>query len=93
MQARRRNEALHAEVDALTRAGDAARARELAWLRQTLDAQPDDLRITAILVCDEGLKHSAVGEILGVSESTVSWRMHELRKRLRALAAEDGATT
>ena len=91
MQARRRNEALHVEVDLLRRAGNEARARELAWLRQALDALPDDLRITAILVCDEGLKHAAVGEILGISESTVSWRMHELRKRLRAMAAEDEA--
>lgn len=38
---------------------------------------------------EEGLPHAEAGEVLGVSESTVSWRMHEVRKRLRALAAED----
>ena len=59
----------------------------MAWLRQALDTLPEDLRTTAILVCDEGLRHAAAGEILGVSEATVSWRMHELRKRLRVMAA------
>ena len=87
MSARRRNEALHAELEMLRRAGETARARQLAWLREALDSLPEDLRTTAILVCDEGLKHAAAGEILRVSEATVSWRMHELRKRLRAMAA------
>lgn len=89
MSSRRRNEALHAELEMLRRAGETARVRQLAWLRQALDALPEDLRATAILVCDEGLRHAAAGEILGVSEATVSWRMHELRKRLRAMAAAE----
>ena len=31
----------------------------------------------------------AAGEVLGVSEGTVAWRMSEVKKRLRAMAAED----
>ena len=42
-----------------------------------------------VLVLEEGLRHAEAGKVLGVSEATVSWRMHEVRKRLRALATEE----
>ncbi len=87
---RRRIERSHAEADALARADAAARGCESFWLRRALARLPDDLRATVALVLEEGLRHAEAGEALGVSESTVSWRMHEARKRLRALAAEDG---
>ena len=29
------------------------------------------------------------GTVLGVSEGTIAWRMSEVKKRLRAMAAED----
>lgn len=47
---------------------------------QLLDTLPDKLRDTVILVCWEGLPHKQAAEILGVSENTVSWRLHEVRK-------------
>jgi RNA polymerase sigma-70 factor (ECF subfamily) len=74
------------EVDALRRAGDAARAAEAEWLHQALDCLKDDLRETAILVLDQDLTHAQAGEVLGVSENTVSWRLHEIRKALKAHA-------
>ena len=86
----RRHEAAFAEVDAMTRAGQAANDAESLWLRQMLGGLADDLRTTVVLVLQEGLQHAEAAEVLGVSESTVSWRMHEARKRLQALvAAED----
>ena len=87
---RQRNERRYADADALVRAGNAARARDAAWLRRALDRLPDEMRMTVLLVLDEGLRHADAGAVLGVSESTVSWRMHEARKRLRALALEEG---
>ena len=87
--AQRRIEAAFAEVDAMTRAGQAAIDAEALWLRQMLAGLADDLRETVVLVLQEGLRHGEAAEVLGISESTVSWRMHEVRKRLRALAAED----
>ena len=87
--AQRRNEAAFAEVDSMTRAGQAAIDAEALWLRQMLGGLSDDLRTTVVLVLQEGLRHAEAAEVLGVSESTVSWRMHEVRRRLRALAAED----
>ena len=87
--AQRRNDAAYAEVDAMTRAGQAAIDAEALWLRQMLNGLADDLRTTVVLVLQEGLRHAEAAEVLGVSESTVSWRMHEARKRLRALAAAE----
>ena len=85
--ARRRNEQAYAEIDTLTRAGQAEREDEAVWLRQVLQMLGADLRMTVVLVIEEGLRHAEAAEVLGVSESTVSWRMHEARKRLRALVA------
>ena len=86
---RRRNEAAFAEVDAMTRAGAAAFDAEVVWLRQALATLGEDQRVTVVLVLQEGLRHAEAAEVLGVSESTVSWRMHEVRRRLHALAAEE----
>lgn len=82
-----------AEVDALHRGADADRKRGAAWLRACIAQLPPDLRETAVLVFDEGLRHAEAGEILGVSEGTVSWRLSEIRKNLKAMAAEEGSLT
>ena len=73
----------------MTRAGNEARQRESDWLYRTLDRLSDDLRETTILVLAEELSHAEAGAILGIKESTVSWRMHEVRKKLKALADID----
>lgn len=54
------------------------------WLLRALQDLPADLRDTAALVLDE-LTHAQVGAVLGISEGTVSWRMSEVKKHLRAL--------
>ena len=86
---RQRIEYLYSEVDSLQRSADASRQLESAWLRQAFRQLSKELRFTVVLVVEEGLGHAEAGEVLGVSESTVSWRMSEVRKRLRALAAEE----
>ncbi len=47
---------------------------------EVIDTLPEKLRDAVILVCWEGLTHKEAAEILGVSEATVSWRLHEVRK-------------
>ena len=91
--ARRRGERSFAETEALLRVADPSRTCESSWLKRALGQLPEDLRMTVFLVLEEELRHAEAGEVLGVSESTVSWRMHEVRKRLRALAAggEEGS--
>ncbi|MBN2206512.1 MAG: sigma-70 family RNA polymerase sigma factor [Candidatus Aminicenantes bacterium] len=39
------------------------------------------------LVVNQGLSHARAAEVLGCSESTVSWRMHKARKLLQARLA------
>jgi RNA polymerase sigma-70 factor (ECF subfamily) len=47
---------------------------------------------TLVLVVGEGLSHAQAAEILIVKESTVSWRIHEIRRRLNAVVAERNAS-
>ncbi len=53
------------------------------WLKSILATLDEALRETVILVSGAGLSHKEAALALGVAESTVSWRMHEVRKLLR----------
>ena len=88
---RRRRSASHAraadrwgEVELARRAEAAEAAEALDWLTSAMRALPDDLRDTVALVMDE-MTHGEVAAVLDVSEGTVSWRMSEVKKRLRAM--------
>lgn len=54
------------------------------WLMRAIGELPDDLRDTVALVMDD-MNHREVGEVLGISEGTVSWRMSEVKKHLKAI--------
>lgn len=78
------------EVEQARRAEATETAEALDWLTTAMRALPGELRDTVALVLDE-VTHAEAAQILGVSEGTVSWRMSEVKKRLRALKeAEDG---
>ena len=66
------------------RAADAETAQALDWLTEAMRALPDDLRDTLALVLDDAT-HEQAAEVLGVSPGTISWRVSEAKKRLRAL--------
>lgn len=65
------------------------RQRQSAWLYRALETLSEDLRQAALLVVAESLSHAEAGEVLGIKEATVSWRMHELRKRLKEIAGTE----
>lgn len=67
------------------RADDAETAQALDWLQTAMATLPDDLRDTAALTMGDELTHAQAAEVLGISEGTVSWRLSEIRKCLRAL--------
>lgn len=48
-------------------------------------------RDSVMLVYGEGLDHSEAADVLGCSESTVSWHLHEARKRLKTILGREVA--
>lgn len=75
------------EVSRRARARDTA--ADLDWLRRAMGALPDHLRDTVALTVDGEMTHAEAAEVLGISEGTVSWRLSEVRKRLRAMWQEE----
>src|SRR5690606_31002349 len=46
---------------------------------------PDKQRDAVLLVYGEGLAHAAAAQAMAISETTVSWHIHEAKKRLKVL--------
>lgn len=57
----------------------------LQQLLRLLDQMAEGFKETALLVHGEGLSHAEAAAILHLKESTVSWRLHEVRKQLQLL--------
>jgi RNA polymerase sigma-70 factor (ECF subfamily) len=67
------DEAPHNQEEAM-QARDAMRA---------INALPDKIRETVLLVACEGLSHAEAGKALECSEGTISWRIHEAKTLLK----------
>lgn len=61
-------------------------ASVLAWIA----LMGEGFKEAVVLVLGEGMNHKEAADILQVKESTVSWRIHEVRKRLTQWQAEGG---
>jgi RNA polymerase sigma-70 factor (ECF subfamily) len=59
-------------------------AARIEWLMVAMRDLSVDLRETLALVLD-GVTHAEAAQILGVSEGTVSWRISEAKKKLKAM--------
>ncbi len=64
------------------RGRDAVDLHDTMWIRSAVSRLPATYRETVVLVAGQQLTHAEAGAILGVTEATVSWRMHEARRRL-----------
>jgi RNA polymerase sigma-70 factor (ECF subfamily) len=82
-----RMETAFVEVEAHRSADWADSDRRLRWLYQAIDRLKSDLKETALLVLAEDMSHAEAGDVLGIKEATVSWRMHEVRRHLSQVAA------
>ena len=51
---------------------------------------PDKQRDAVLLVYGEGLSHSAAADAMACAETTVSWHIHEAKKRLKQLLLAAG---
>ncbi|PWK69081.1 RNA polymerase sigma factor [Aminobacter sp. AP02] len=51
---------------------------------------PDKQRDAVLLIYGEGLSHAAAADAMGIAEATVSWHIHEAKKRLKLLMRSAG---
>ena len=51
---------------------------------------PDKQRDAVLLVYGEGLSHAAAADAMACAEATVSWHIHEAKKRLKRLMRSPG---
>ncbi len=58
-------------------------------LLHSLEHFADGMKETVLLVHAEGFTHAEVATILGVKESTISWRLHEVRKKFQSQFGQD----
>ncbi len=67
---------------------DGQDATEALWaaVRQL----PGKQRDAVLLVYGEGLSHAAAADAMAISEATVSWHIHEAKKRLKVLMRPAG---
>jgi RNA polymerase sigma-70 factor (ECF subfamily) len=70
----------------------ALEARQLSSrLESALEGLSESLRTTVVLVLVHGMPQKEAASVLGCSEGTIAWRIHEARRRLRlALGDEVG---
>lgn len=73
------------------RAANQEAAEAADWLTQAMGALNDELRDTLALVLDR-MTHAQAGEVLDVSEGTISWRISEAKKRLRDMREQEDQT-
>jgi len=61
---------------------------ELQQTLNNIDRMGAGYKETVLLVHGEGLTHAQAATVLQIKESTVSWRLHDIRKRLSMASSE-----
>jgi RNA polymerase sigma-70 factor, ECF subfamily len=70
--------------------GHAFEASQLSRrIATALEGLSESLRTTVVLVLVHGMPQKEAAQVLGCSEGTIAWRIHEARRRLRLALAED----
>lgn len=63
----------------------------LEQILQRLESWGEGFKSTLLLVFAEGLSHAEAAAVLKVRESTISWRIHQIRQKIRQLAEQEEA--
>ena len=77
----------HAEFRDEHAAEESQNMEEVLFAKQVVAAVgklPSGEKEAVILVLGEGLSHQQAAEVMDCAESTVSWRIHEARKKLKS---------
>ena len=85
---RRRAEEWGADPALQASTADEDDMQEIWTAVQTLSPKQRDC---VMLVYSEGMDHAVAAEVLGCSEPTVSWHLHEARMRLRIILGREVA--
>lgn len=72
----------YVELEAMGAADAHEERQKTVWLYRAIAALKPPLPETALLVLAEELNHAEAAKVLDCKESTISWRMHEIRKQL-----------
>ncbi|MGV6807070.1 MAG: RNA polymerase sigma factor [bacterium] len=80
----RGGKAADADTGAHRESNDGESQVMLAQVMAKIAGFGEGYRETVVLVFGEGLSHAEAADILSVKESTISWRIHDIRKRLHA---------
>lgn len=75
------------EINRQAELSEAAEAQD--WLARAMLHLSPELRDTVALILGEELTQAEAGAVLGLSEGTIAWRMAEVKKHLRRIAAEE----
>ena len=71
-----------AVITGFARGPDGRDLHDAMWVKSAVARLPVAYREAVVLVAGEQLTHAEAAAILGVAEATVSWRLHEARRRL-----------
>lgn len=69
--------------DASDPSATAEQSQTYKSLSRAIDGLTEGLRVTVVLACVDQLPYKDIAGMLGCSEGTVAWRVHEARRRLR----------
>jgi RNA polymerase sigma factor (sigma-70 family) len=73
----------------LSRGPDGRDLHDAMWVKSAVARLPPAYREAVALVAGQQLSHAEAAAILGVAEATVSWRLHEARRRLAGGAGSE----
>ena len=71
-----------AVMTGLARNPDGRDLHDAMWVKSAIARLPAAYREALVLVAGQELSHAEAARILGVAESTISWRLHEARRML-----------
>jgi RNA polymerase sigma-70 factor (ECF subfamily) len=66
----------------------ASQAEGYRILLRAIDSLSESLRTTLLLACVENVPYADIASVLGCTEGTVAWRVHEARRKLREVLGD-----
>lgn len=85
----RNNKAIWADYAKIVSQPDTREQADSDWLWSAIRKLDDTLMMTAFLLFDQELSQAQAAEVMEISPGTVSWRVSELKKALRAAAKSE----